>query len=274
LREYDEHRIFRLVASISARDAASLLEIVHDGARDAGHDAFPPSVLLGLARLIASDACVGYQEADVANGFRVVELVEVIGTPPSPKTERAFHTLGWQNPMHCRLHAHEEGVIRLSDLLTPRQRRNLEYNELVWQPHGIDDALRMWLPAPPGRARSIYLERSGRNYTERDRMLLTLMRPHLVRMRLNAESRRRMDASWGLSPREAEVLGWVARGETNAAIAAALFISPLTVRTHLENIFEKLGVRTRTAAAAYARVALTTHAGLDGSQEPARVMSD
>jgi DNA-binding CsgD family transcriptional regulator len=261
------------VTSITARDAASLLEIVHDGARDVGHDPFPPSVLHGLARLIPSDACVGYQEADVADGFRVVELVEVIGTPPAPKTERAFHTLGWQNPMHCGLHAREQGVIRLSDLLTRRQRTKLEYNEAVWQPHGIDDALRMWLPAPAGRARSVYLERSWRNYTERERTLFALLRPHLSRIRINAESRRRMAPTRGLTPREAEVLGWVARGWTNAEIAAALFISTQTVRKHMENIFEKLGVRTRTAAAAYARVALATDADIDGA-DTVRAMRD
>lgn len=233
-----------------------MLEIVHDGAHDVGHDPIPRSVLLGLARLIPSDACVGYQEADVASGFGVVEVFEVIGTPPSAETERAFHTLGWQNPMHCRLHVHEEGVLRLSDFLTRRQRKRLEYDKLVWQPHAIDDALRMWLPAAPGRARSVYLERSGMNYTERERALFSLLRPHLARMRVNAESRRRLDATGGLTPREAEVLGWVARGKTNTEIAAVLFISPQTVRKHLENIFEKLDVRTRTAAAAYARAAL------------------
>jgi DNA-binding CsgD family transcriptional regulator len=248
------------MASIDARDTAAMLDIVHDGALDVGHDPFPPSVLLALARLIPSDACVGYQEADVAGSFRVVELVEVIGTPPSPKTEGAFQTLGWQNPMHCGLHAHEEGVIRLSDLVTRRRRTKLEYNELVWRPHGIDDALRIWLPAPSGRARSIYLERSGANYTERERMLFAVLRPHLARMRVNAESRRRMDGIRGLTTREAEVVGWVARGKTNAEIAAALFISPQTVRKHLENVFMKLGVRTRTAAAAYARAGLTTSA--------------
>lgn len=238
------------MARIDTGDAAALLSLIDDGARDAGNGPFPPAVLLGLARLIPSDACVGYQEADVSRGFRMVEIVEVIGAPPSPTTEAAFHTFGWQNPMHCRLHARSHGVVRLSDLLTWRQRKNLEYDELVWKPHGIDDALRLWLPAPPGRARSIYLERSRRKYSDRERTMFGLLRPHLGRIRLDAESRRRMDPSWGLTPREVEVLGWVARGQTNAEIAAALFISPLTVRKHLENIFEKLGVRTRTAAAA------------------------
>jgi DNA-binding CsgD family transcriptional regulator len=217
-------------------------------------------VLLGLAGLIPSDACVGYQEADVSGDFRVVDLVEVIGVPPSATAERAFHTLGWQNPMHCRLHAQGDRVLRLSDMLSRRQRSRLEYQDAVWNPHGIDDALRTWLPAPPGRARSIYLERSGKNYTDRERTLLQLLRPHLARMRLNAESRRGVDASLGLSPREAEVLGWVARGRTNAEIAAVLFISPQTVRKHLEHIYEKLNVRNRTAAVTYSRTTLTARA--------------
>jgi DNA-binding CsgD family transcriptional regulator len=132
----------------------------------------------------------------------------------------------------------------------------------------------MWLPAPPGRARSVYLERAGGNYTERERTLFGLLRPQLDRMRINAESRRRIRPRRGLSPREAEVLGWVARGKTNAEIGAALFISPQTVRKHLENIFEKLGVRTRTGAAAYARVALTAQGGLDRSGTTASAWTD
>jgi hypothetical protein len=78
------------VVSIHPRDVASLLDIVHDGARDNTLEAFPRSVLHGLARLIPSDACVGYQEAEVASAFRVVELVEIVGTPPLPETGRAF----------------------------------------------------------------------------------------------------------------------------------------------------------------------------------------
>jgi DNA-binding CsgD family transcriptional regulator len=54
----------------------------------------------------------------------------------------------------------------------------------------------------------------------------------------------------GLTPREREVLDHVAAGATNAQIAAALGISPATVRKHLEHAYEKLHVSTRTAAAA------------------------
>lgn len=51
-----------------------------------------------------------------------------------------------------------------------------------------------------------------------------------------------------LTPREREVLAWVARGKTNPEIAELLWLAPGTVRKHLENIYAKLGVNTRTAA--------------------------
>ena len=52
-----------------------------------------------------------------------------------------------------------------------------------------------------------------------------------------------------LSPREKEVLSLVAQGLSNREIGQALFISPVTVKVHVRHIFEKLGVKSRTAAA-------------------------
>ena len=52
----------------------------------------------------------------------------------------------------------------------------------------------------------------------------------------------------GLTPRVAEVLLWVAQGKTNGDIATILVISESTVKKHLLDIFEKLGVETRSAA--------------------------
>ena len=51
-----------------------------------------------------------------------------------------------------------------------------------------------------------------------------------------------------LTPRERDVMGCVEDGLSNAEIARKLWIQPTTVRKHLENIFAKLGVRSRTAA--------------------------
>jgi DNA-binding NarL/FixJ family response regulator len=56
----------------------------------------------------------------------------------------------------------------------------------------------------------------------------------------------------GLTAREVEVLRLVASGRSNQEIAAVLFLSEKTVARHLSNIFTKLDVSSRTAAAAYA----------------------
>jgi DNA-binding CsgD family transcriptional regulator len=52
----------------------------------------------------------------------------------------------------------------------------------------------------------------------------------------------------GLTPRESEVLIWVSRGKQNSEIATILGVHTRTVTTHLERIYSKLGVETRTAA--------------------------
>lgn len=57
---------------------------------------------------------------------------------------------------------------------------------------------------------------------------------------------------FGLTSRESEVLLWVSYGKPNRAISEILGISPRTVNKHLQQIFEKLGVETRSAAAAFA----------------------
>ncbi|WP_020501396.1 response regulator [Sciscionella marina] len=56
----------------------------------------------------------------------------------------------------------------------------------------------------------------------------------------------------GLTAREAEVLGLIAAGLSNATIAAELFIGEATVKTHINNAFAKIGVRNRAEAVRYA----------------------
>ena len=60
---------------------------------------------------------------------------------------------------------------------------------------------------------------------------------------------------FGLTPRETEVLGWIAQGKTNPEIAIILKLQMGTVKKHVEHIIEKLGVENRTGAASLALAA-------------------
>lgn len=85
---------------------------------------------------------------------------------------------------------------------------------------------------------------------------LPSLRPgeHLFRLTTSCEagSIALLQQRHGLTQREAEVLLWVSYGKPNRVISEILGISPRTVNKHLEQVFEKLGVETRAAAAAVA----------------------
>jgi DNA-binding response OmpR family regulator/DNA-binding CsgD family transcriptional regulator len=80
--------------------------------------------------------------------------------------------------------------------------------------------------------------------------------PNEFLLRLAKDSHADMPAEFsselGLTTREGEVLSWLSKGKTNRDIAQILGLSPRTVDKHLEQIYAKLGVENRTAAAAIA----------------------
>ena len=80
----------------------------------------------------------------------------------------------------------------------------------------------------------------------RGRALLTLLRPHLQQAYLDAERRRHPAPR--LTSRQKDLLCLLAAGHTNTQIARRLGISEGTVRSHLEDIYERLNVSSRTAA--------------------------
>ncbi|AOV16523.1 DNA-binding response regulator [Acidihalobacter aeolianus] len=86
---------------------------------------------------------------------------------------------------------------------------------------------------------------------EGERLLFSLLEPGLLSIQRHASlpEPETLTRWFPLTSREAEVLYWVTLGKTNREIGEILAISPRTVNKHLEHVFEKLGVETRTAAA-------------------------
>jgi DNA-binding NarL/FixJ family response regulator len=104
-------------------------------------------------------------------------------------------------------------------------------------------------PAPAGRSRHLqFFRHTDRPFSDGELQLLCILRPHL--QELYDLGQRRRSGRPQLSPREWQVMTLVARGYDNAQIARTLRISVNTVRKHLEHVFERTGVRSRTAAVA------------------------
>lgn len=103
----------------------------------------------------------------------------------------------------------------------------------------MDDALPPCKPLVIERART---RLEVRHLCEADRCVLFMEERHAAVQPTSFEPS-------GLTRREAEVLLWVAQGNTNIEIGMILGTSPRTVQKHLEHIYRKLGVETRVAAA-------------------------
>jgi DNA-binding CsgD family transcriptional regulator len=99
------------------------------------------------------------------------------------------------------------------------------------------------------------MNRGTRGFTEAERELLDLVRPHLSQAFRDAQMRGAVDplsderlTGLGLTPREAEVMRLLVGGDSATAVAAGLGISVHTARNHIASIYDKLEVGTRAAA--------------------------
>jgi DNA-binding NarL/FixJ family response regulator len=99
-------------------------------------------------------------------------------------------------------------------------------------------------PATPFRNNKHRLQYMGR--LNADQFLLRLA------LDVSSDSPAEFSKELGLTSREGEVLSWLSKGKTNRDIAQILGLSPRTIDKHLEQIYSKLGVENRTAAAAVA----------------------
>ena len=353
---------------LSAADLDRALRFVGEIEAVEAPSSFPTRMLTALKQLIPCDMA-GYNEVD-----RSEQRVVMVLDPDVPEKE-TFARVARQHPV-LRYHARSADgrALKISDFLTRRQYHGLELYQDAFRLINAEDQISIALPAQPSIVLGIALNRDRPNFSERDRRLLDLVRPHLAQAYRNAELRGRLadmllllegllqesdraivlvdkfrrvtqathevgrlfseyfaatvnlgsglptaiddwikqrgtsprleaalpseerlvaHGSSGcltigflphgelgvhdalllqetrdqaavdrreppLSPREHEVLVLVAEGKTNPEISTVLSISSRTVQKHLEHIFDKLGVRSRAAAA----VALTRASGI------------
>lgn len=346
----------KALVALRQSDLGAALDFLREAEGVTGPEAFPPELIGRLSELVPGEV-VHFCELDrlrqrvIADTFTTGER---FGDDPEDEEQQAYWRLRHQHPT-CWYHEQtgDFSARKVSDFVTLRELRRLEiYAERFrWMRY----ELTVGLPAPPWHTKVFLFHRCSRDFQERDRVLLDLLRPHFVHLWESAKIRRLSDAlvagaeaagelivldsgdaidfattrarrllrdyfddargarlpglvedwlrrdrqrlngdpmpaprrpltvergqrrlvvtcsnghGWALllteesvpangsnllSFREWQVLGLVEEGKSNAEIAASLWIAPGTVRTHLENIYAKLGVRSRTAALARAR---------------------
>jgi DNA-binding CsgD family transcriptional regulator len=330
------------VPTLSGKDADQLFRFVDKAESLGGDEPFTSELLGELGRLVPAD-CTAYNELDRVrrrNLFMAAWPVEDDENDDDDEISDEQWDLQLEHPV-C--HRYQQGffeALKLSDFLTQKELHRTYLYELRHRPWGIEYEMAVAIPSPLWHTKTFMFFRTGsRDFTERDRLVLDLLQPHLARLWEAAKTRRLLRsllaeldsvddhgsravillgsgieveyasppaerllraffrpttgpwlpaalAEWlesgseqplvrhrgtrrltveradyalvleesheqiQLTAREREVLAWVARGKTNAEIAQLLWLAPSTVRKHLENVYAKLGVSTRTAAVA------------------------
>lgn len=345
---------------LHANDVRAILEFVSDAYTVAPARGFRLPALERLRALVPADMTAW---VETGAGGRDATAIASPGDllPDGP---RRFARIRDAHPVLAHFErSRHGGAVKLSDFFSRTQLHRLRFYQEFLRPAGVEHQISIALPSASPRLIRITLNRRQGRFSERDRLVLNLVRPHLARAwenaaaleRIGAERRsleqvadaiavgvvtlrrgrptymnaparaqlgayfaarprRRLPAAladWlgtqqpphaesalslprnpllverdgsrleirslsdddghvlilrerptgiaahalealGTTHRQAEVLAWLAQGKANLEIASILGISPHTVARHVEAIFEKLGVQTRTAAAAAA----------------------
>lgn len=220
-----------------------------------GDEAFAHQGVSSLARLVASEITT-LSVCDLVSGRRAV-----VGTPAGAIGVRDRAAFDRHFSAHPLVQYHTRGgrrAQRISDCVPFKMFRRTALYDEYYRPVGLDHTLAIPLFVDEQTLVSFVLNRQRRDFSDRERALLDLMTPNLAllhRIGTRCASSNRIDGSlpraverWGLSTREREVAHWLAAGKADRDVADILAISPRTVHKHLQRIYEKLGVCSRTAA--------------------------
>jgi DNA-binding CsgD family transcriptional regulator len=184
----------------------------------------------------------------------------------TPEHHATFYRLALENPLAERFLRTRDGrPLRISDVATREAFHATDLYREFYAPLDVEYQIAFALPSDDQHVLAIALSRVQRDFTDQERDLLAVARPHLIQAYRNAlqhgggpESEARAPASapdelqlqaLGLTPAQARVLRLIAMGRSTGDIAADLQIAQRTVHKHLQRTYQTLGVKNRSAAA-------------------------
>lgn len=227
---------------LDSRDVGAVLDAAWDCDGLASQDEVP-HLLDALARLVRCDVLFW-------NWYRkppdLMEFARLDAASTRPVTCAPLD--GWLEylPEHPIMSGRWGPVVAVSDVL--RTKRELERTWLgeLARSDGFWFEIGLELTHPTDEMSVIALSRiSGRDFDDRDHMVLRLLRPHV-----DAAIRRATRPPPALTPREHEVMRLVRDGLTDAQVARRLGVAEATVSKHLEHVYAKSGARSRVEAVA------------------------
>jgi DNA-binding CsgD family transcriptional regulator len=207
-------------------------------------ESYRAELLVALAEVLPCDLLV-WNEFPIGGRREPMGITQPLDAI-SPALQAAFALHMLEHPLIRHYAAGDRRARRLSDAINLRALHRLGLHYEFFRPLGTEHQLTLGLTGPPDCLVGISLNRARHDFVDEDLLFADLLRPHLEACELAVT---RAAARAALTSREREVLDLVAAGATNAAVAEALVVSPGTVKKHLDNIYAKLGVRSRAAAA-------------------------
>jgi DNA-binding CsgD family transcriptional regulator len=250
---------------VSAPDVRWIVHFLDAALAGASTEPFPRSTLIALTDLIPADQADYFE---VRPDQSVISFTTAFDEDPAPWIDDVVARTAHLNPLEPFKWGPADGPLRMSEIVSERRLRRMEYYRDFLRPAGIQDRLRVWLWRSPESAACVTFVRSDARFSTRDAAVLSVLQPHLEALRERARVAHDFPDEADLTIRESQVITMAATGRTNAEIGRLLFMSIATVAKHLEHAYRKLHVVGRSEVAASLR------AGFDARTPPWRPEND
>jgi DNA-binding CsgD family transcriptional regulator len=238
---------------ISTSDVRRIVQFLDTAASEAAAaDAFPPSTLGALTKLIDADQADYFE---VRPDRTVLAFTMAFEEQPTPWLCDVLGRVAHQNPLGPFRWDPADGPLRLSEIISDRTLRRLDYYNDFLRPAHTRDRLRVWLWRSTETAACVTLNRADARFSDRDSAVLAVLQPYLAALRERSVVAHELPEEADLTIRETQVVAIAATGRSNEEIAWLLLMSPATVAKHLEHAYHKLRVTGRSEAAAALRIA-------------------
>ena len=162
-----------MAESVSSRDLRAMMDLIRDGYADEPAEGLPAAVGAGLSRLVRCDSICLFE---LSPGHR---HCTGDGCVHDPGLSPVFWTHYWSCPpcSYPERSGDYKSVTKTSDFYSQREWHSAPMYSEYLRRFGVEDEIVACLPAPPGRSLRLLLRRDSGGFTERDKLLVELLRP-------------------------------------------------------------------------------------------------